>query len=271
MLSEIAVSDLSPVPPVLHGLHTLKDDIKTGARVWCICAVGRDYHVGAKDAEDTLGRWVERGLLDRREADRPEDRIFVPRHPSPLLGPRLKEAEEECKAEVERAYAILREAYPEYDPNDERLIQQGSEIHDTFLEAFRMLRLASLLPPTTDSSAFNHQGMVLIMEPCFRSRQTFVTYLRKPTLLRLHRGDESEIERLIQERLELLERKYAHGSLSPLEQARLDELSEQVRKRVPLVTGDDYRALEQIAIEGKSIDATLAEIRRLMAAKRRTS
>jgi hypothetical protein len=97
MARSLHAVELRWLPVVVNGLDRLKSDIAAGARVFCICGAGRDYHVGAKDAEDTLNRAMKRqGLLMRRGPERAEDQVYVPVHPAGGLEQRIHD--EEAKA-----------------------------------------------------------------------------------------------------------------------------------------------------------------------------
>jgi hypothetical protein len=105
-----------------------------------------------------------------------------------------------------------------------------------------------LLPITTGNAAFNHQGMVLLMERCIPERQRLIDYLRNPAIL-----DVEEIcEGLNAQRVDLLRRKH-HAGLDPSDQQRLDDLSEKIRELMGRVGIDQQRTLEDLVVEVRRI------------------
>lgn len=248
-MTEIRLAELRAVPSVTDGLDRLKEDILHGRKVLCVCGAGRDYHVGAHDASDTLNRAVNRDYLIRRGAEIAEDQIFVPTNPTAELASRLSEEETACSAEVKRAYSILKESYPAYE-RGVRLSQQPDDIRQRLLTAFRKLRALGFLPPTTGGPAFNHQGLVLLMERCFRSRSRLVQYLRNPNVLVDEPRDELEAANL--DRLRLLRLRLTEGGLSAEAQQRLERARATIRKTLP-DDAEQARALDELILDVKDI------------------
>jgi hypothetical protein len=171
-------ADLQTLPPVDNGLQQLMQDIASRRKIFCLCATARDYHVGVADTLAIL----ERNSDAYREVaeDETRQRIFVPVEPQVSPGD-IDHAVVEAKADVERAYGILSRAYKDYDRRT-RLLNQKA-IHDRFTMAFRRLREYGILPGTTQNALFNHQGMTLLMETCFRTDRDLVRYLQDPDCL----------------------------------------------------------------------------------------
>jgi hypothetical protein len=209
--SRFSFERLVPVRPVVDGLARLKDDIEAQATVFCICAVARQYHVSAHDAKDTFKRAVERNkLVVSRSRDQSlreaihnswsplgdedyEDAIFVPT--SSRDHDAIEVMMRTAHDSVDEAYRLLSLAYPEYH-RGKRLADQGGELHGTFVESFRRLQRVGALPSTTGNSAFNHQGMTLLMRDCFKDERALVQHMRDPQALRLVTDYECLIEEL---------------------------------------------------------------------------
>jgi hypothetical protein len=174
---------LCALAPIYWGIDLLKEDIEKQSTVFCICSVARDYHVGAKDSEEIFRRAIERDRLYTKGGapDSPET-LFIPKHPPLTINGDLEESEARVAADLARAYEILETAFPTYK-RGRHLAEQEGRIQDSFRSAFRNLQISGFLPITTGNAAFNHQGIVLLMEQCFPSRQTFVAYLRDPCAL----------------------------------------------------------------------------------------
>jgi len=171
-------SRLYAIPPVFGAVDRLKQAIEARTGVFCVCSVARDYHVGAKDAEEILRRSVDREFLVVQGEPGVPETLFVP---PDLTGDALERAQRPVIEDFQRAYRILQEAYPEYR-RGERLWAQDQSIQQRLRQAFRELRDWSLLPLTAGNAAFNHQGLVLVMEPCFPDPGAFVQYLQDPVL-----------------------------------------------------------------------------------------
>ncbi len=247
MSTVITIADLLRVPPVISGLDKMKAAIDDASRVWCICAAGRDYHVGAQDAKDTLTRAVERGKLRTKDAERQDDRIFVPQAGATLDEAAIEELTTAASNEVRNIYALLKRAYPGYDPTVARLREQGERIHDSLITAFRKLAAYYVLPPTVGSSAFNHQGLVMIMRQCFSNEDAFIEYLRNPDIFSYDPSNRRE--RILRERLSLLHKKFLEGALTKRETERLREISDEVMGLFPVVTEEEVAVLDDIAID----------------------
>jgi hypothetical protein len=172
-------ADLRTVPAVDDGITRLESDILGRAKVFCVCATARDYHVGVADSRELLRRNEQ--LFAREE--NPENAnqvVFVPK--SPLADAAdLQRAKERAKEDLGRVFDLLQRAYPSYE--------RGVSLHKqptvlaTFTDAFRRLRRLGILPATTQNALFNHQGMTLLMEACFAMEGDFVRYLRDPACL----------------------------------------------------------------------------------------
>ncbi len=252
--ARIERAELRVIPPVEGGLALLKADIRSGEHVFCTCVTAPAYHLGVKDSEETFERAMDRGLLKIvRESAAPEERIYVPVTPSSTLRPVLAHAERKCRAHVQRAHIVLRDAYPDYEPAKPRLADQGRDIHDRFVDAFVRLQHANILPVTTGNSAFNHQGMVLIMEQAFRRRDRLIDYLRNPELLTLDEPDsdggyadtDPTLDRALRERARLLQAKYARGVLESDEAQALEEIT----TRIESMLAPRQAELDQIKID----------------------
>jgi len=164
-----------------HGLSRLSTDIARGSRVFCVCTVGRDYHIGARDAFALLQQAAERGVLVADGGDANSDEIvYVPTNPSPKLAKRLKQDEAHCRREIAKAHQYLRNAYPDYYPEAGGLAKQKEPIHDSLVRAFELLQDWNWLPARMGTITYNHQSMVLIMSTVFADRRDLTAFLQNP-------------------------------------------------------------------------------------------
>ena len=231
---------------MFDGLARLKSDIRERKKPFCICRTAAEYHVGANDAMDTFERATDRdGLLERREAAHPEDRVYSPRLP---LRDRdlLAREEEELSEDVQRIYSLLHRAFPHYVVG-RRLKQQEGEIHERFMAAFDKLCRYWILPVTTGNAAFNHQGMTLLMHRCFDSSATLVSYLQDPDRLRLPENY-TRSDAANEERTRLLVDKYSCG-LDDDGLRSLDAATLFVRAAAPRVSDEQRDATREMSEE----------------------
>ncbi len=171
--------ELRLVFPIEDGISRMRAAINSQGAVLCPCSAGRDYHIGARDALEMLLQAAVEGLLRRHHGERNEERYFVPVNPSGRLARRLAAEGAEATAAVDRAYGILCEAFPSFRIHA-RLADQDAEVRANFLELFRRLQDFGYLPPTTRHPEFNFQGMTLLMEQCFSSRDMLIECLHDP-------------------------------------------------------------------------------------------
>jgi hypothetical protein len=181
MQMPIKITDLFPLAPIHDGIDLLKNAILEQRSVFCLCSIARDFHVGAKDAEEILLRSASRGHLEVRNAGNNGDSLYVPKDPPAENAEVVARGVQEAKADLARTYVILKKAYREY-VQGLHLWEEPDTVRMPFDTAFRTLRQVGILPITTGNAAFNHPGMVLLMEPCFPTPGLFIDYLRNPLL-----------------------------------------------------------------------------------------
>lgn len=178
----IDTRELYPLPSIDRGIFRLKRAIYDGPQaVFCICAAARDFHVGAKDAEDIFSRAVNRSALQEVGEKGRSETLYVAVRSGTERAP-SGAAQDEARDHIERAYATLEAAYPSYR-RGLHLLEQGDEIYAMFIEAFRRLVDLGILPLTAGNAQFSHQGMVLLMERCFPTNELLVRYLQNPKVL----------------------------------------------------------------------------------------
>ncbi len=183
MRKQIIAADLQIVAPVVFGVLRLKTNIREAKQVFCVCAVGRDYHLGAWDASETLRRAERRGFLVRTGSptNLEEDVLYAPADPSQEYRDQMNRDLDFSHKEILRIHRLFQGVYG-LEKRIERLEHLG-ESHDTFLEAFVRLLEFGWLPRPLGNAALNHQGMMLIMEQCFTIEGQLVDFLRQPSLL----------------------------------------------------------------------------------------
>lgn len=71
-----------------------------------------------------------------------------------------------------------------------------------------------------------------------------------------------EAQEVNEERLELLTRKYGNKSFSAEDEARLEALTEKVRRLIPRVTEKDWQALEEVTSRLDAIEERTRSIRK---------
>ena len=183
----IEIKNLIDIPAIENGLDLLKSDIENMESAFCICMTAREYQVGAADAMETLERAT--GKNGRKKClekivkhEQRDDTIYLSITENKLIKEKIDLIGDFYEDEIERVYKTLKQIHKSYGPG-KRLASQSSDFRLTYITAFQKLRLSGLLPPTTGNSAYNHQGMFLLMESCFKSYDDFISYLKNPNEL----------------------------------------------------------------------------------------
>jgi hypothetical protein len=234
------VLDLKPVPPVRNGLAKLRRDIAEQRQVFCVCVVGRDYHLGYRDAKRTLTKEVDSGNL---MVSTHGDHVLYRPKPGRLSNEDVERGISKREEDLDRAEEILAST------SDRSLLRS----------AFQKLIDLAALPATTGNVRFNAQTMTLIMERCFADMENLLAYLQNPNCL--EEPDEQEarefqrevdLRTLYDEKGEIEQRKRL-GRSSPSDLARLDS----VRRKIDELERGDVSVLDERL---NKIHSLLAEV-----------
>jgi len=205
----IELEELIEIPPMDDGLEKLKTDILNQAKVFCVCLAAIEYHVGAHDSYYTLEGATNDSINKEQKlkisyGDNPDNKVYTPLKTKDYLAEKIKGDALYYHDTVNRIYKVLQIIDKNYIPG-ERLINQPKQFSKQFLLAFTKLRKANILPSTTGNSAYNYQGMFLLMESCFKDHQRFIDYLKNPDILDIEYLKSSQYKKEISNALSVSE------------------------------------------------------------------
>lgn len=169
-----------PLSPTWDGVSRLRNALQSGQGVYSPFRVSRDYHVSFQTSVDFLLRGVMKGYLAMIPGRLGIDAAFAPIawRGTYAFGQQARRVRQEVGWHVK----VLQSAYKSYVPG-KPLREQGEDIHDSLLLAFRTLCRQGILPLTLGNVLIHHLNMVNFMAMCLQWDNTLVRYLRDPSLL----------------------------------------------------------------------------------------